>query len=124
MTETVAIEKTKLKPVILEVLNDFFNISNIEEAKRTPIGRLIGLEAKVESLTTEVRHLESSLRAEMKAMEKSFDAKFDQLSSRLALQEKLQYTMFAAIIAGLIKLIFFPWREIGWELNHKLFEMF
>jgi hypothetical protein len=107
MTE-MAIEKSKLKPVILEVLNDLFNLSDIEEAKRTPIGRLISPEAKIETLTTEVRHLESSMRAEMKAMEKTFEAGFEQLGSRLAFQEKLQYLVLAAVVGGLIKVVFFP----------------
>jgi len=125
----IILEKRQIKPLVLEVLNDLFNISDIEEAKRTPIGRLINLEAKVENLAHEVRQLEaslraemnalrsemnsqraemSSLRAEMKSMEKVFDAKFDQLNSRLAFQEKLQYLILAAVVGGVIKVIFFP----------------
>jgi hypothetical protein len=44
----------------------------------------------------------------MEAMEKAFDAKFEQLSSRLAFQEKLQYLILAAVVGGLIKVVFFP----------------
>ena len=132
MPET-AVEKTRLKPVILEVLNDLFNISDIEEAKRTPVGRLISLEVRLEALATEVRRLESSLRAEMKALEsemkafesslraemkaleKTVDAKLDllggrldQLGAKVAWQEKLLYIILTTMVAGFIKVIFFP----------------
>ena len=107
MPEAV-IEKSQLKPVILEVLNDLFNISDLEEAKRTPIGRLFSLEAKVESLAREIRNLEHSLRAEMHAMNEVSNARFDQLNSRLGLVEKLLYLVLAAVVGGLIKVIFFP----------------
>jgi len=111
--------KNKIKPVILEVMNDLFNISDIEEAKKTPIGRLISLEVKVDGLAREMHQLgislrgemktmENTLRSEMKAMEKTFDAKFDQINARLAYMEKIQYIILAALAGGLIKIIFFP----------------
>ena len=98
----VMIEKKQIKPIILEVLNDLFNFGDIEEAKRTPIGRLINLEAKIETLAHVVQNLESSLRAEMnavcaemKALTESnaskfeqVDSRFEQITSRLAFLEK------------------------------------
>lgn len=115
------IEKKQIKPIILEVLNDLFNFGDIEEAKRTPIGRLINLEAKVETLVHVIQNLESSLRAEMnavraeinavraemKAMKESNDARFEQINSRLAFLEKQLYVVLAALFAGLIKVFFF-----------------
>jgi hypothetical protein len=51
----------------------------------------------------------------MKAMKETHDAKFDQvntkfdqINSRLALVEKLLYIVLAAIIGGLVKIVFFP----------------
>jgi hypothetical protein len=100
----ITVEETKLKSVVLNVLNDLFNIGDIEEAKRTPVGRLISLEAKLESLASEVRYLEQSLRGEMNALRREMDA----LRERVTDLRTLLYLNLAALIGGLIKLIFFP----------------
>lgn len=115
----ITVEETQLKSVVLNVLNDLFNIGDIEEAKRTPVGRLIGLETKVEGLAIEMRHLEQSLRNEMissekrvtermDSLEKRVTARMDSLEKRLAMQERLLFLILAALIGGLIKLILFP----------------
>jgi predicted transcriptional regulator len=144
----ITIEESKLKKTVLDVLNDLFNIGDIEEARRTPIGRLISLEGKVEKLTSEVQFLERSLRGEISSLDKrvneridslderlcqridslderlnqridSLDKRFDDLDKhitsrigdldkRLTDQGRLLYIILAALLAGLIKLIFFP----------------
>jgi len=111
----ITVEESKLKGVVLDVLNDLFNFGDIEEAKRTPVGRLISLEAKVESLATEIQLLEKSLRSEigavrseMASLDKRLTERMNSLEKRLTEQGRLLYIILVALVGGLIKLIFFP----------------
>ncbi len=61
-------ERDQLKPIIQEILTDLFDITDVEEAKLTPLGRLINVEAKVGSLAYETRNLGSGLRAELQSI--------------------------------------------------------
>ncbi|MCI0699184.1 hypothetical protein L0337_45185 [candidate division KSB1 bacterium] len=124
MTE-LTIDKNKLKPVVLDALNEFFNISDFEEFKHSFLGRLIGLEIKMEVLINEIQNFSSSFGinhrilqteikvsqidsiSEMKATNKALETKLDHLISRVAFQEKLQYLTLAAAVVWFIKLIFF-----------------
>jgi chromosome segregation ATPase len=114
----ITVEESKLKSVVLNVLNDLFNIGDIEEAKRTPIGPLISLEAKLESLASEGRHLEQALRSEINALRKEMEGlrkemdgirkEMDGIRERITDLRTLLYFNLAALIGGLIKIIFFP----------------
>jgi phage shock protein A len=114
----ITVEESKLKSVVLNVLNDLFNIGDIEEAKRTPVRRLISPEAKLESLASEVRHLEQALRSEINALRNEMNGlrkemdglrkEMDAIRERITDLRTLLYLNLAALIGGLIKLIFFP----------------